>query len=43
MRNYQTIQNKSSLGKLYDLNTVMMKKNCTYRNFKNSGDAMFQN
>ena len=40
---FQTVQYKFSLGELYDLNTIIMKKNCTWRNLKHSGDAMLQN
>ena len=39
----QTIQNLLSLGEFYDLNIIVMKKNCTWGNLKYSGHAMLQN
>ena len=30
---FQTTQDKLSLGALYDLNIIIMKKNCKQRNF----------
>ena len=32
-----------SVGEHYDIKTILMKKNCTSKNFKYSGDPIFQN
>ena len=41
MSNFQTIQYRFTLGELYDLKIIIMKKNCTLGNSKYSADAMF--
>ena len=43
MNNFQTIQDKFSVGQLYDLKFIIVKEKCTLRILKISGDAMFQN
>ena len=43
MSNFQTIQNKFSLGDVYDLNIIKMKINSTNRILKHFEDTMFQN
>ena len=42
MSNFQTIRNKFSLGKLNNLNIIIMTQNCTQRNLKYSRNAMLR-